>query len=106
MEARIIHGDFKADNMVNPFSSFSLPSEAELTYEQVDENEIFHPTEPRVIGILDWELSTLGHPYSDLANLLQPFYVPQQPDNSSMAYLKGLRHVPPTLSFPLSPFLC
>lgn len=44
-----------------------------------------------MIGILDWELSTLGHPYSDLANLLQPFYVPVQKDGASMAYLRGLR---------------
>jgi aminoglycoside phosphotransferase (APT) family kinase protein len=29
-----------------------------------------------VIGLLDWELSTLGHPLSDLANLLQPFTLP------------------------------
>ena len=54
-ETRVVHGDFRIDNLV------------------------FHPREPRIIGVLDWELATLGHPLADFAYHLMAYRLPPLP---------------------------
>jgi aminoglycoside phosphotransferase (APT) family kinase protein len=53
-ETTIVHGDYRFDNM------------------------IYHPSEPRVLAIIDWEISTLGDPMAELSYLLMIYRIPKE----------------------------
>ncbi len=68
-DVSIVHGDYRLDNMV------------------------LHPTEPKVLAVLDWELSTIGHPLGDFTYHLMQWHLPQGTGTSgtlSGADLKAL----------------
>jgi aminoglycoside phosphotransferase (APT) family kinase protein len=51
-QVSVVHGDYRLDNLV------------------------FHPTEPRILAVLDWELSTLGHPLADFSYHCMSWHIP------------------------------
>lgn len=57
----LVHGDYRIDNM------------------------LFHKDRPEVAAVLDWELSTTGHPYADLAAVIMQWMMPPGTDGRGLA---------------------
>jgi aminoglycoside phosphotransferase (APT) family kinase protein len=66
------------DNMIGWLPG-NIPPEAGTSVVHGDfrlDNTIFHPAEPRILAVLDWELSTLGDPLADFAYHCMGFHIP------------------------------
>ncbi|XP_015263070.1 PREDICTED: acyl-CoA dehydrogenase family member 11 [Gekko japonicus] len=68
-EEHLIHGDFRIDNI------------------------IFHPTEARVMAVLDWELSTTGHPVADFAYSVAFYFWPKDFKHLNIKNFQNLGHI-------------
>ncbi len=69
-DAALVHGDFRLDNC------------------------IVHPTEPRVIAVLDWELATIGDPLADFTYHLMQWFMPVSEAGSGVGSLMGHENDP------------
>jgi aminoglycoside phosphotransferase (APT) family kinase protein len=63
--AALVHGDFRLDNC------------------------IIHPTEPRIVAVLDWELSTIGDPLADFTYHLMQWFMPVSQAGAGVGSLLG-----------------
>ena len=67
-ETSIVHGDYRIDNMV------------------------LHPNAPKVLAVLDWELSTLGHPLGDFTYHLMQWFMPEVEDGAGTQSLSNTNY--------------